>query len=153
MASVELYEGMNPQVVWYFEHGTPSSFEAGDLVKVATDGYIQIATTVSDILGIAREKYTGSTTHKVPVELINPNSIYVVRYSGTPTRALVGDEAGFNALTKAAHTITATETGLYIVGLDPRDGDTGIASHRMLVRFSVGSTDQPWAFPSTTAAS
>ena len=142
MASIELYSGVAPQVLDYTLHVTHGSFLAGDLVHVATNGKLQVADTQIKYMGIARMK-AGDTlgTSKIPVELINVNSIYSVRLTdaGTDTTTgvtdtCIGDGFGFN-FTAGAQTVADTITAdVYCVGRDSRD-TSGTVGGRLLVRF------------------
>jgi hypothetical protein len=149
MASVELYDGMNPEVVGFDVHATPNSFKAGDLVTIDATGGVLLATAAVTFLGIARTDTSGvGGTGKIPVELINPNSIYVIRWSttGTVTATSTTQLGSGVGTTNAygAHTWSDTLTSsAYIVGLDPRDGDTGAAGGRLLVRFYGTALTQP----------
>jgi hypothetical protein len=134
MASVELYSETVPQVIVFPEHATSGSFSAGDLVKIATNGKVQIA-TAGVITGIARRGYSGTEDTNIEVELIDPNAIYSARYKASATaQSLAGDLLDFT-FTVGAHTLDegSATTDVYCVGLDPRDG--AATSGRLLVRF------------------
>ena len=135
MASVELYSETVPQVLTFPEHGTPGSFSAGDLVKIATNGKVQIA-TAGVVTGIARRGYSGTEDTVQEVELIDPNAIYSARYKASATsQSLVGDCLDFT-FTVGGHTLdeSSATTDVYCVGLDPRDAVT-TSGGRLLVRF------------------
>ena len=135
MASVELYDGVDPQVLDFPVHTTHGSFKAGDLVKLVS-GKLKIA-TAGVILGIARSDYNKTNPQgNVDVELINPNSIYSVRYKSSATaQTLVGDLVDFT-FTAGAHYVdeSGASTDAYVVGLDPRDA-VGTTAGRLLIRF------------------
>jgi len=135
MASVELYSETVPQVLTFPEHATSGSFSAGDLVKIATNGKVQIATD-GVITGIARRGYSGTENTVQEVELIDPNAIYSARYKASATaQSLAGDCLDFT-FTVGGHTLneTSATTDVYCVGLDPRDA-VGTSGGRLLVRF------------------
>jgi len=143
MASIELYSEIQPQVLHYTVHATPGSFEAGDLVTVDATGGVKIASTNVVFLGIARTDTSGEGgSGKIPVELIDPNAIYVVRLSsaGTDTTTgatdtIIGDAVGFSAFTAGAQVVTDTATAsAYVVGRDQRDA-SGTVGGRILIRF------------------
>jgi len=135
MASVERVDGGEPQVLTFPEHATDGSFEVGDLVKIATNGKVQIA-TAGAISGIARTKYTGTENSDIDVELIDLNGIYSARYKASATaQSLAGDCLDFT-FTAGAHTLdeSSADTDVYCVGLDPRDA-LGTSGGRLLIRF------------------
>jgi hypothetical protein len=134
MASVELYSEVNaPQVLPFPCHATDGTFSAGDLVQIATNGKVQIATAGS-ISGIARTAY-GAENKVINVELIDPANVYSARYKASATsQSLVGDCLDFT-FTVGGHTLDESDaaTDVYCVGLDPRDG--AATSGRLLIRF------------------
>lgn len=135
MASVERHDGGEPNVVGVEEHATHGSFEFGDLVKFASNGKVQIA-TAGAIDGIARKKYTGTENTIIPVELIDANGIYSVRYKASATAvSLRGDCVDFT-FTAGEHTVdeSGADTDAYVVGFDERDA-IGTSGGRLLIRF------------------
>ncbi len=136
MASVERVDGGKPIVLKFEEHGTPGSFSIGDLVALASNGKVQIATAGSAVLGIARRGYTGTENTDIEVELISLDGLYSARYKSSATsQALVGDLVDFT-YTAGGHTLdeSGASTDAYVVGLDPRD-DLGDSSGRLIIRF------------------
>jgi hypothetical protein len=134
--SVTSYTGLNPQVIEIQEAsgGSALDFYDGDLVKTSS-GELIIA-TAGAILGIARKTATGVDSTKIPVELINPNEIYVGNYTASATtEALIGDLVDFT-FTVGAHTLdeSAASTDAYCVGLHPADA-VGTSGGRLLIRF------------------
>lgn len=137
MASVELYSGLNPQVVDIQEAaaGSANDFYDGDLVKCDGSGELVIA-TAGAIQGIARKTATGTASTEIPVELIDIHSIYSARYKASATaEALIGDILDFT-FTAGAHTLdeSGATTDVYCVGLHPFDS-VGTSGGRLLVRF------------------
>lgn len=135
MASVLAYTGLAHQVVPIEEAAASSANDwyDGDLVKANSSGELIIA-TAGVILGISRKSATGVASTEIPVELLNPNEIYVAVYVGTTAEALIGDLLDFT-FTAGAHTLSESgaTTDVYCVGLYPQDG--ALASGRLLVRF------------------
>ena len=132
--SVERITG-EPQVVELPEHGTPGSFKRGDLVKLASNGKVQIA-TAGVILGIAQRDYTGTENTLIPVDMIDSQSLFVARYTASSTtQSLVGDCVDFT-FTAGAHTLSESSatTDAYVVRLDPRDA-VGTSGGRLIIRF------------------
>lgn len=137
MASVVAYTGLIPQVLEFLEGTSHGSFQDGDLVETDSDGRVVIATS-GDILGIARRDATTTAGSAIPVELINPNEIYVVTSSGTTNQNQVGLQLGFDAFTAGGHTVDEavnTSGEVTMVGLHPTDG--AAAGGRILVRFRM----------------
>jgi len=139
MASVVAYTGLAPQIVEIQENDSASANDwyAGDLVKADGDGELVIATT-NVILGIALKAATGTDNTEIPVQLINPNEIYVMKYATTTAETEIGDSRGIT-FTAGAH-VVATDSGtpgaldVYVVGLHPDDA-VGTDGGRLLVRF------------------
>ena len=131
MASVIAYTGLEPQIVKIETDAAENAFYKGDLVTTSS-GKLVIATTGA-ILGISRKTATGTADTKTPVELINLNEIYVMKYSTVTAESIVGT-GGTITFGVGAHTVTTSGTDVYIVGLHPDDaeGDNG---GRVLVRF------------------
>ena len=137
MASVVAYTGLMPQTLDFLEGAATKTFQDGDLVELHTDGKLKVF-TAGDILGIARRDAEGVEDTVIPVELINPNEIYVVTSSGTTDQDQVGLQLAFDAYTAGAHTVAETvDTSgeLTMVGLHPADGAG--AGGRILVRFRM----------------
>ena len=137
MASVVAYTGLQPQVLNFLEAASAGAFKDGDLVEIHTTGKVKIFTT-GDLVGIARRDAQTATNSVIPVELINPNEIYVVTSSGTTNQNQVGLQLAFDDFTAGAHTAAetvSTSGELTMVGLHPDDG--AMASGRILVRFRM----------------
>lgn len=135
MASVELYSGLNPQVVEIQEAaaGSANDFYDGDLVKI-TSGELVIG-TAGAFMGIARKTATGTASTEIPVELLDVHSIFTGRVaSGTTTaETYLGDILDYT-FTAGAHTLAiGGTTDVYCVGLHPVDG--ALAGGRILYRF------------------
>lgn len=137
MASVLAYTGLAPQIVDTIQEaagGSANDFYDRDCVKCDSSGELVIA-TAGYIQGIALKTATGTASTVIPLELINLNEIYVVRYHTDATsEALIGDCLDFT-FTAGAHTLeeSSATTDVYCVGLHPNDG--AVASGRLLVRF------------------
>ena len=138
MASVELYDGMNPQVIGFKQGDTPGGFKVGDLVTVDDVG-ILLASSGTAFLGIAREDGDSTHTRQIPVEFLNANSIYVVRHDTSATEStgisttMIGDAVGFGFTAGAQYVASSLTAAAYIVRL----GDTaGTAGGRLHIRFS-----------------
>jgi len=139
MASVVAYTGLAPQIVSIQENDSASANDwyIGDLVQADGDGELTIASTGS-ILGIAKKAATGTDNTEIPVELINPNEIYVMKYATTTSEGEVGESRAIT-FTAGAH-VVATDSGtpgaldVYVVGLHPDDA-VGTDGGRLLVRF------------------
>lgn len=132
MPSVWLLSG-NPQVLDFPEAATQTGLWAdGDLVDLSSSGLVQ-AGTAGNFIGICRKTATGTTSTKIPVELLDPNALYVATYSGTITQALVGDLLDFT-FTVGGHTLLETfaTTDVYCVGLYDA---VNTVSGRLIVRF------------------
>ena len=150
MASIELFSGTDPQVLEYTQGATPA-FDAGDLVTVDSTGTILIASSDGVYLGIARKDSDTVAGYKVPVELLNANSIYSVRLATTAvgdtcaaaSTTLIGDGVGVVQFTRSAQmwTDTSVLSGV-VVGLDPRESTTGVVAGRILVRFLSSVANQ-----------
>ena len=139
MASVVAYTGLAPQIIEVQENdgATALDWSIGDLVKCDGDGELVIATQ-GIILGIALKAATGVDNTKIPVQLINPNEIYVMKYSTSTAENIIGEMVSVT-FTKSAHTCTtggsAGTDAFYIVGLHPDDA-LGTDGGRVLVRFA-----------------
>lgn len=135
MASVELIYG-NPIVVKGTEHGTSGEWQVGDLLKIGTDGKLQIA-TAGLIYAVARTTHVGTENSVHEIELIDPDNVYSARVgAAVPTAvALIGDCADFD-FTPGAHylAVAGATTDTYIVGLDSRDA-VGANGGRVLFKF------------------
>jgi len=131
MASVVAYTGLAPQIVEIETDAAENAFYAGDLVTTSS-GELIIATTGA-ILGIAQKTATGTADTKTPVELINLNEIYVMKYSTNTAESIIGT-GGTITFGVGAHTVTTSGTDVYIVGLHPDDVVTTDGG-RVLVRF------------------
>ena len=137
MASVVAYTGLAPQIVEIETDAATDAFKVGDLVTTS-GGELDIASSGA-ILGIAhRASLTAEDDRKIPVELINPNEIYVIKYHTTTAETIIG-EARAITFTVGEHVVAADSGSpgsldVYIVGLHPDDaeGDNG---GRLLVRF------------------
>jgi len=136
MASVERVMGEQGTVLRFPEHATAGSFVVGDLVKLASNGKVQIA-TADTMIGIAKRDASGTVDTQIEVELLSVDSIYRMRYKASATsQALVGDLADIT-YTAGAHVLDesgAAQTEVYIVGLDPMDA-VGTSGGRLYVRF------------------
>ena len=154
MASIELYSGTDPQVIEFEQATATPAFDAGDLVTMASGAGVVIASSDGVYLGIAR---TGSDTlvvspnKKIPVELLNANSIYSVRLATTAvgdncsaaSSTLAGEGVGVTQFTKSAQMWSdSTILSGVCVGLDPRESTTGVVNGRILVRFLSSVANQ-----------
>lgn len=134
MASVQYYAGPRVAPLIGVE-GATQTFDAGDLVKIDTSGYLVVA-TAGAISGIARSNATGTTGAAVEWEPICADAVYSAKYKASATsQSLVGDCLDFT-FTIGGHTLdeSGATTDVYCVGLDPRDA-SGTTSGRLLVRF------------------
>jgi hypothetical protein len=125
---VQRYNGAG-QVLKFPAGGVGTAFKIGDLVEI-DDGNIIIAAT-DCIKGIALTDDKASAD--IDVELLDPAGIYIMYYTGTLAKALVGDYMDITFTTTAQTAITYSSTGdIYCVGLyDP----IGTVNGRILVRF------------------
>lgn len=141
MASVVSYTGLAVQVLEFEEGASPGNFADGDLVETDSSGQIVIA-TAGDIVGIARDGYTGTQGTKIPVELINPNELYVMTSGGTTNQNQVGLMVDIT-YTAGAHTVGTTAGSadeVTIMQLHPADG--AVASGRVIVRFNMDKIEE-----------
>ena len=145
MASVEVYSYTTPPNIINMQEGTTSgSFGIGDLVKGDTSGQVVIGTAAA-FFGIARKGYTGTAGTIIPVELLSPDILYVMRAASSTTtaQANVGEEFAVT-FTASAHTVAVNTTsgndGI-VYQLHPTDGVK--AGGRYIVKFLptvIGST-------------
>ena len=132
MASVVAYTGLAPQIVEIETDADATAFVAGDLVS--TSSGTLVAASTGAILGIAlKSAITDTDDVAIPVELINLNEIYVMKYSTVTAESIIGT-GGAITFTLGAHTVTTSGTDVYIVGLHPEDA-VGLSGGRVLVRF------------------
>jgi hypothetical protein len=134
--SVVAYTGLAPQIVEIESDAATAAFYLGDLVKCSS-GELVIATTGA-ILGIAKKASVTGNDQKIPVELINPQEIYVIKYYTTTAETLIGESRAIT-FTVDAHVVAADSGSpgaldVYIVGLHPDDAE-GTDGGRLLVRF------------------
>jgi len=138
MASVVAYTGLGPQILNIQENDSASENDwyAGDLVKADGSGELTIATDDA-IMGIALKAATGVDNTEIPVQLLNFNEIYVMKYSTTTSEAIIGTYADIT-FTAGAHVVTdgTAVENVYIVGLHPDDA-VGTDGGRVLVRFDT----------------
>jgi hypothetical protein len=133
MASVQYYAGPRVAPLIGVE-GATQTFDAGDLVKIDTSGYLVVA-TAGVISGIARQDASGTTGAAREWEPICADAVYSAKYKASATsQSLVGDCLDFT-FTIGGHTLdeSGATTDVYCVGMDPRDG--ALTSGRLLVRF------------------
>lgn len=124
------------------EHGTPGSFEVGDLVKV-DGGKVQKVSSDENIFGIALKKYTDSEDSDIPVEVIDTSKIYVAEADTTTAQTQVGNDYGLNIGAAGSMSVDIGDTGttsVVVVGLDPRDA-VGATGGRLLVKFMSAVLD------------
>ena len=136
MASVEYVSGPRGEIVLAQEGATAGSFVAGDLVKTNSSGQV-ILGTAGKIYGIARKSAAAVTGTVTPVELINVDAIYRIRYqTGATALTQVGALADIT-YTAGAHVVddtTPTTNEIEIVGHDTVDA-IGTSGGRLFVRF------------------
>ena len=135
--SVLLYSGLNPQVVNVREDvdASANTWYDRDCVSFETaTGYVIIA-TAGKIVGIAQKAATGVDYTAIPVELIDPHSIYTarVKYDVTTTEALIGDCQDVVFDTGRQYLDASGTTDTYVVGIHPVDGLK--LAGRLLFRF------------------
>ena len=138
MPSVGWISGTPPQVVPALEGSGTQAYKAGDLVKWSA-GTIIVATGGA-IDGIARRDATGTTSSVTEIELLNFDSVYVVRKNTTTAQTDIG--ATFDCtFTLGAHVFTTGGSGVdcVCVALDPRDA-IGTSGGRLYVQFKPGAT-------------
>ena len=139
MASVVAYTGLIPQVIEYQESAGTQTFEDGDLVLLHTDGKIRIA-SAGNMFGIARRDAESAEGTLIPVELLNPNEIYVMVSDGSSNLDQLGLTVDISDFTEGAMLIDETDTAgdseVTIVQLHPADA-SGTASGRLLVKFNT----------------
>jgi len=142
MASIEIWAA-DPKVVTLTQKGsTASAFEAGDAVQINTTGNVDLATN-AHLHGVARKTCSGTSGTKIPVELIDPNGLYVVDYTSATATAetLIGDILDIGVTTHGAQTWTTGGDQALVVALHPEDGaqtstSTAYDKHRrLIVRF------------------
>ena len=140
MASIEIWAA-DPKVVTIAN--ASGAFTAGDLVQLDTSGEVKIA-AAGKCHGIARKTSTGSSSTYIPIELLDPNGLYVVDYAtGTATtEALIGDLVTISSATSGAQTFTnSSGAEALVVALHPEDGAQSSTSttydkkRRLIVRF------------------
>ena len=130
-------------VVLVPEHGTPGSFERGDLVKIDTNGKVQIVSSDQNIYGIALKKYTGTEGTDIPVEVIDTSKIYVAEADAATATTQIGGNFGLNIGTAGSMSVDVgdtTTTSVSVVALDPRDATTTTGG-RLLLRFEADVLD------------
>jgi hypothetical protein len=138
MPSCGWISGTAPQVVYCIEGSGTQTYKAGDLVKwsagtvvIATNGYVD---------GIARRDAQGVTSSDAEIELINLDSIYIVKKNTTTAQTDIGSVGDFT-FTPGGHVCTLGGAGndCVCVGLDQRDA-IGVSGGRLLVQFKPGAT-------------
>ena len=139
----QLVEG-DPSVVYVKEHATHGSFEAGDPVKIATTGKLQIASSSDAVFGIAQAKYTGTENTLVPVIVLTPQQVWSIETDAATTPAITHLGIAYDLTISAGATVLnlagGEQTEAYVVmELDTRD--TPAAGTRVLVRASVQVSD------------
>jgi len=127
----------NPVVINYSEDTTAGSFQAGDLVKLHTSGKVRLATADAVAIGIAHADASGTADTQIPVELFNPNDIYVGTQGSTSILTDNGDILDFTS-SAGAFTVdndsAAAATDFIQVGLY----DAAAASGRVMLRILAG---------------
>ena len=142
MASVEYYAGPRTGPI-RGQEGATQTYEAGDLIKLDTNGYVVVA-TAGAINGIACKDATGTTGAVAEWEPICFDAIYSAKYKASATaRALIGDCLDFT-FTIGGHTLdeSGATTDVWCVELDPRDA-VGTSGGRLLVRFYATMNTAP----------
>jgi hypothetical protein len=131
-------DGCAPEnVVVLPEHATPGSFEVGDLVKIGTNGKVQIVSSDQNIYGIALDKYTGTENTDIHVEKIDTSHTYVAQADTTTAVTNQGSDYGLNIGTAGSMSVDLGDestTSVFVEKLDPRD-ETGTSGGRLQVKF------------------
>ncbi len=140
--SVYAYKYNVPPNIIACEEGTLTA-HAGDLVKFDSSGQLAIATSGA-CNGICGKTHTSTSGTTIPVELLDPANLYVIRAaSGTTTaQANVGELFDITFTVDGGHTAAAnTTSGVdgQIMQLHPEDGVK--AGGRYIVRFLITATD------------
>lgn len=143
--SVELYSGVESQVIAIPQgtSTTSASFYQGDLVTL-TSGLVTGVADHDTITGIAATRATAVDYAGVPIALLDPAAIYVMRVGSAQysVRTILGQkfDVVFTVGLQRVDTGTTGNDDIYIVAIHPSDkhadGSTGILEGRVLVRFS-----------------
>lgn len=127
----------NPNIRKYLCASATAAFVAGDLVKLDSSGTLVIA-TAGDLLGIAKADHPASTSVYVPVDILDPNSDFLVHAAGATATTDVGDILDILPTTTAVTTTTDSAHDVKVIGLWPGDA-VGTSGGRYIVRFGPNS--------------
>ena len=133
-----------PNIVHLPEDETSGSFSAGDLV-VLSSGEVIVASTSTDVYGVALKGYSGTAGTSIPVSVITPEQVWVAEADTTTATSMVGGPYKLN-LTAGSQSIDlgsagSAGAGVTIEAIDPRDGATTGSGGRVWVRFNYGAVD------------
>ena len=133
--------GGAPQVKEYYSDGG-NDFAIGDLVTLASGKVTIITADSKDIFGVALKAAGTSTTVKIPVQIITPDSIWIAEADTTTTAAYQGEDYGLNISTglMSVDIGDTTTTTVRIEQLDSRDGAAALG--RVYVRFKAAVLDE-----------
>lgn len=128
--------GAAPEVIEVLEIDS-ASFAANELVTLS-GGYATIAAD-DNIVGVAQKASTNTTTGNatIPIQVITPDSIWIMDADTTTAVTQVGENYGINWTTgsQAVDIGDTTTPQVRVERLDTRDGATTGAGGRMHVRF------------------
>lgn len=113
-----------------------ATFAKNDLVAL-TSGQIDIAgADPTKILGIALKAKTGTTDSLIPVYVIRPGDVFVMKSSSTTAQSNEGVSYGIVTSTGAltVDVSDTTNTRVNVINLDPRD-TVGTSGGRLWVTF------------------
>lgn len=128
-----------PKVYNYPEHATHGSFAVGDLVKLDTNGKLQVAASDQALFGVAKKGYSGTEGTLIPVMVLDSNAEFVMQADTTTTIANEGVDYGLNIGTPGSMSVDVgdeTTTSVVVQRLDERDGPK--ANGRVVVKFKPG---------------
>lgn len=137
MAGVLPYTAKDGIILNYPEKSS-AAFAKNDLVYL-DDSTGQIDVCGADpalILGVALQTASGTAGTSIPVLVIRPGDLFIMRCSTTTAQAYVGDRYGIVTTTGAltVDVTDATNERVCVMGLDERDA-VGTSGGRMIVSF------------------
>ena len=137
----QLYDG-DAQVVTGLESSGTQTFVSGELV-IISGGYIAIATTSSDLYGVALTKASGTAATKIQVIPLRPEQRWLAQATGTTalTNQGVAYDCDFTAGAMGVNPSGTTVGAFFVEALDPRDGAHTGAGGRVIGRFVYASCD------------
>jgi len=136
----QLIEGP-PNIAYYMQSGsTATEWYPGDPV-ILSSGKVIIATSGTDVFGIAAKKATGTANSWIPVHLLSLEQIWSIQADSAMTPLVTHVGLSYNLTISAGVTVLnitgTTAAGWVVTGLDERD--VAAAGTRVLVKPEIAT--------------